>query len=112
MSASQETLKEVREAARKRAASSIYFYLPTVRDRASWGCQFAGEHWRYWRSVCVEADGEVLALDEISECYSRHHDLTGDERAVAQQLARYVREGTLCVVGGFVQAKKSLLHAP
>ncbi len=104
MGASKRTLREVRAAMRARATSDICLSVPTARQRADGGCNH-GAGMRYWRDVCVESDGDVLARDSVSGHYTRHHDLTDAEVAEARRLASLVREGTHYVAAGIVVEK-------
>jgi len=56
-----------------------------------------------YRSVMVETDGTVRALDPVSHVYSISHDLSDPEIAEAQRLAVLVRSGSHSVVGGLVR---------
>lgn len=72
-----------------------YLELPIdERECADWGhATPSGERptvevsWHHYRSVCVCADGDVLALDSVSDTYSRHHDLTDLQISRARKLA-------------------------
>lgn len=78
-----------------------YLSLPVVRPRADWGYSAWEERQgpgtpgsalvtRSFRSVSVDPDGAVRALDEVSGTYSLCHDLTSDELAEARRLAGVV----------------------
>lgn len=83
----------------------IELNIRSAKPEADWG---AGEPLDCYRCVLVEADGAVLALDEVSGTYTRHHQLSAEQVAEAQRLAELVRSGTHYVAGGFVRAKREV----
>lgn len=78
----------------------IAFELPVSREHSTLGWYDGQDHWR--RPVRVESDGDVLAIDPVSDTYSRHHDLSAEELARAKRIADGIRRGTHYVVAGNV----------